>query len=171
MAPSGKGLGRKREWQQGIGAIFLRFCAILAAPGERKVPGFNLGTGAMKGIGLLFFGSGAVYLLLRMLLGVQMGAARDYTLAPVHNHLNTIGFVTMALMGVFYHLTPRAAASVPAKVHFGLATLGVWTIVPGIAQMELGKGEVLAGIGAVLTAAGAAVFLIKLAMNAFRQQT
>ncbi|MEZ5867505.1 MAG: hypothetical protein R3D46_03115 [Defluviimonas denitrificans] len=119
----------------------------------------------MKGIGLLFFASGAVYVTIGMLWGIHMGASQDFTLAPAHAHLNLVGFVTLALMGLFYHLTPRAAASVLSRVHFGLATLGVWTMVPGIAMAETGRGEGLAIVGSLLTAGAMAVFLVNLVVN------
>ena len=119
----------------------------------------------MKGIGLLFFASGVVYVSIGMLWGIQMGSTQDFTLAPAHAHLNLVGFVTMSLMGIFYHLTPRAAASILSRVHFGLATLGVWTMVPGIALAETGQGEALAIVGSLLTAGAMAVFLVNLVVN------
>ena len=71
----------------------------------------------------------------------------------------------MALMGLFYHLTPRAAASVLPRVHFGLVTLGVWAMVPGIAMAETGRGEGLAIAGSLLTAGAMAIFLVNLVVN------
>lgn len=119
----------------------------------------------MKGIGLLFFASGVIYVSIGMLWGIQMGSTQDFTLAPAHAHLNLVGFVTMSLMGIFYHLTPRAAASILSRVHFGLATLGVWTMVPGIALAETGQGEALVIVGSLLTAGAMAVFLVNLVVN------
>ncbi len=119
----------------------------------------------MKGIGLLFFASGVVYVSIGMLWGIHMGSTQDFTLAPAHAHLNLVGFVTMSLMGIFYHLTPRAAASILSRVHFGLATLGVWTMVPGIALAVTGQGEALVMVGSLLTAGAMAVFLVNLVVN------
>jgi hypothetical protein len=120
----------------------------------------------MRGIGLLFFASGVVYVSLGMLWGIQMGIAQDFTLAPAHAHLNLVGFVTMALAGIFYHVTPRAAASPLARVHYALATLGVWMMVPGIVLVLTGQGEGLAIAGSLATLAGMLVFLANLVMNA-----
>ncbi len=119
----------------------------------------------MKGIGLLFFASGVVYVSAGMLLGIHMGVTQDFTLAPAHAHLNLVGFVTMALMGIFYHLTPRAAGSLLSWAHFILATLGVWAMVPGIALAVTGRGEALAIAGSLLTAGAMAVFLVNLITN------
>lgn len=121
----------------------------------------------MKGIGLLFFGSGAVYGVGGMFLGLWMGSHQDFTLAPVHAHLNLVGFVTMCLMGVFYHLTPAAAERLLARLHFGLATVGLWIMVPGIGLAVTGGGEGPAIAGSLLTAAAMLSFLVNLALVAF----
>lgn len=119
----------------------------------------------MKGIGLLFFASGAAYGMAGMGLGLWMGARQDFTLAPVHAHLNLVGFVTMCLMGVFYQLTPAAAGRFLARLHFGLATAGLWIMVPGIGLVVTGGGEGAATVGALLTAAAMATFLVNLALS------
>lgn len=120
----------------------------------------------MRGIGLLFFASGVVYVILGMLWGIHMGMSQDFTLAPAHAHLNLVGFVTMALAGLFYHLTPRAADSLLARVHYVLATLGVWMMVPGIVRVLTGSGEGLAIAGSLTTLAGMLVFLLNVVLNA-----
>ena len=45
----------------------------------------------MRGIGLLFFASGAVYVTFGMLWGIHMGASQDFALAPALAHLNLSG--------------------------------------------------------------------------------
>ncbi len=121
----------------------------------------------MKGIGLLFFASGVVYGIGGMTLGIWMGAAHDFTLAPVHAHLNLLGFVTMCLTGVFYHLTPSAAERFLSRLHFGLATIGLWIMVPGIGLAVTGGDEGPAIAGSLLTAAAMLSFLVNLALTAF----
>jgi len=121
----------------------------------------------MKGIGLLFFASGAVYGMGGMALGIWMGSAHDFTLAPAHAHLNLLGFVTMSLMGVFYHLTPSAAQRSLARVHFGLATAGLWIMVPGIGLSVNGGSPAPAILGSILTATAMVTFLVNLGLTAF----
>lgn len=121
----------------------------------------------MKGIGLLFFASGAVYGMGGMALGIWMGTAHDFTLAPAHAHLNLLGFVTMSLMGVFYHVTPPAAERFLSRLHFGLATIGLWLMVPGIALSVTGGNPAMAIVGSLLTAAAMLTFLVNLALTVF----
>jgi cbb3-type cytochrome oxidase subunit 1 len=113
----------------------------------------------MRGVALWFFASGVIYVTLGMFFGIWMAASQDHTLSGAHAHLNLVGWVTMALFGVFYHLVPAAAQSPLAKVHFALATIGVWLMVPGIALAVMGETELLAIAGSLATVASMLVFL------------
>ena len=44
-------------------------------------------------------------------LGIVMGIRQDFVLVPAHAHLNLLGFVTMFLSALYYHVVPGAAAS------------------------------------------------------------
>lgn len=113
----------------------------------------------MRGVALWFFASGVIYVTLGMFFGIWMSASQDHTLSGAHAHLNLVGWVTMALFGVFYHLVPSAAETTLAKVHFALATIGVWFMVPGIALAIQGRTEVPVIIGSFATVASMLVFL------------
>lgn len=101
----------------------------------------------MRGIAFWFFGSAVVYVTAGMLFGIWMSASHDHTLAPAHGHLNLVGWVTMGLFGVYYHLVPAAAANPLAKIHFALATLAVWLMFPGIILAIQERTELLAILG------------------------
>lgn len=58
------------------------------------------------------------YLLVGAALGVYMGATRAFQFAPVHAHLNLLGWVTMALAGLIYDRFPQAGGSRLGTVHF-----------------------------------------------------
>lgn len=114
----------------------------------------------MRGLSYWFFLSATLYMLAGMFLGIAMAASHDHTLASAHAHLNLVCWVSMALFAVFYHSRPDLAQTRLARVHFGIATLGVWTMVPGIAQATLGKGEGLAVAGSLLTLASMLIFAV-----------
>ncbi len=59
-----------------------------------------------------------LYLFVGVVLGNVMGAGHDYTLRPLHAHLNLLGFVVMFLAGLWYRAEPAASASRLAKAHF-----------------------------------------------------
>lgn len=72
----------------------------------------------------LFMQIGSLYLVLGICLGIFMGASGDHTIAPLHAHINLLGFVLMMVFGFFYHLFPAAGVSQLARVHFWLHLVG-----------------------------------------------
>jgi len=119
----------------------------------------------MRGVALWFFVSAVIYVTLGMLFGLWMSASHDHSLAPVHGHLNLVGWVTMALFGIYYHLVPAAAQTRLARLHFGIATLGVWIMVPGIGLAIMGRTEMLAALGSFLTLGSILIFLYQVAAH------
>ncbi len=113
----------------------------------------------MRGIAFWFFGSAVVYVTCGMLFGLWMSGSHDHTLASAHAHLNLVGWVTMGLFGVYYHLVPAAAASQLAKVHFALATVAVWLMFPGIILAVRGQTELLAILGSFAALLSMLLFL------------
>lgn len=70
-----------------------------------------------------------------MTLGIVMGILQDFTLAPAHAHLNLLGWVTMALYGLY---------------HRAIGRTGGW----------LGWTQVLVGaLGAYMMSGGLAIYL------------
>jgi hypothetical protein len=112
----------------------------------------------MKGIPFAFIFTGIISVLIGMLWGIEMAATQDHSLFPAHAHLNLLGWVTMSIFGFYYHLVPAAAASKLAKVHYGLALIGLVVIVPGIVLAEKEITEGPAVIGSFLTLASMLVF-------------
>lgn len=113
----------------------------------------------MRGVALWFFASAVVYVTLGMLFGIWMSASQDHQLASAHAHLNLVGWVTMALFGVFYHLVPSAASSRLATLHFGVHTVAVWLMVPGIVLAIRQTTEVLAILGSFAALLSMLIFL------------
>lgn len=112
----------------------------------------------MHGIAYKFIATAAVAALIGMAWGIQMAATGDHTLSPAHGHLNLIGFVTMGLFGIYYHLVPDAAETRLARVHFWLTLAAVIILVPGIALAITGTTEAVAPIGSILAIASMAIF-------------
>lgn len=113
----------------------------------------------MRGVALWFFASGVIYVTLGMIFGIWMSASGDHTLGGAHAHLNLVGWVTMALFGIYYHFVPAAAGTRLATLHFIVATLGVWLLVPGIALAIMGMTVLPATLGSFLTLGSMLIFL------------
>jgi hypothetical protein len=114
----------------------------------------------MNSIPKLFFATAALFALAGMAWGIQMSATHDHTLSPAHGHLNLIGFVVMSVFGTYYALTPHAARTRLAVIHYALLTTTVLLLTPGIALAITGQGETLAKVGSVLAFISMALFAV-----------
>jgi len=109
-----------------------------------------------------FFRFGVLAVLVGMSLGMWMGSKEDFTLGPVHAHLNLVGFVLPFLYAFFYRSFPGVAGGLSAKLHFGLSVLGVLLMIPALAMVLLGDRSLLPFLiaGEVATALGMLIFAI-----------
>ena len=119
----------------------------------------------MKGLAFGFVASAATYLTLGMLWGIEMGIRHNFEMAPAHAHLNLVGGVLMGLFGLYYHVVPAAAARGLAKLHFAVATLGVWVFPAGIAVSESTGNPAMAIAGSLLVLASMLLFLATVLIN------
>lgn len=78
---------------------------------------------------------GSLYLLVGIGLGSHMGASGDHTLAPVHAHINLLGFVLMTLFGLAYRVMPAMAAGALTRAHFWLHQAGSLVLLIGLFLM------------------------------------
>lgn len=83
----------------------------------------------MKRISDRFLQVGVLFALCGMGLGVWMGKSDDFTLAPVHAHINLLGWVSMLLYGLVYRAVPRATQGVLPVIHFWLSLLSLLAMV------------------------------------------
>jgi hypothetical protein len=79
-----------------------------------------------------------IYLVVGATLGIIMGIKGDFALAPVHAHLNLLGFATLAIAGLVYRAFPAAATTRLARVHFWLHNLGLPVFMIGLGIMLSG---------------------------------
>jgi cbb3-type cytochrome oxidase subunit 1 len=108
----------------------------------------------------------AVYLVAGVTMGIVMGITHEFVLAPVHAHINLLGWATLAIMGVVYHAYPAAAKTRLAAAHF-------WIHNAALPVFMVGLGFTLTGHDAFLpvTIAGAlavAIGIVVFAINIWR---
>ena len=105
----------------------------------------------MHGLAARFFGSAIIYAILGMALGLHMGMSKDHTQMPTHAHILVVGWVTFALIGMFYHLFPSAAASLLARVHFWLAQVSLIALIVALYMIFSGNpgADPAAGIASI----------------------
>jgi len=124
----------------------------------------------MSRITVAFFGAAVLYALAGMVLGMMMGASNDHTLAPVHGHMNLLGWASLALMGAFYGLAGDRAPPRLAWLNFGVSNLGNLITLPLLAMLLKGDASVIRfmPVGEVLLVLGMLIFGVAVAKVAAR---
>lgn len=67
---------------------------------------------------------GIVFLILGIPVGMYMGGSGNMALAPLHAHLNLLGFVLMTVFGLVYRVIPAMGTIGLARAHFWLHMIG-----------------------------------------------
>ncbi|MFZ2099363.1 MAG: hypothetical protein WAU86_02225 [Oricola sp.] len=114
----------------------------------------------MQGLAFRFFFAAAIYAIPYNLLGIHMAAAHRHTLAPVHAHINLVGWASMGLFGLYYHAVPKAAAYRLASIQFWISSIGLRGLVPGIALAVTRQFETLAAISSIVVFSGMVLFVL-----------
>ena len=115
-----------------------------------------------------FIQSSLVWLGAGVLIGLSMAywPMQAAVYRPAHVHANLLGFVSMMIFGVAYHVLPRFAGS--PLYSRRVALLHVWVANAGLALMVTGfivrlhaaaPGALLLQAGGLLSATGIALFI------------
>jgi hypothetical protein len=116
--------------------------------------------------GIVWIKLSVLYLLLGIAMGIGMGASENFTLHPVHAHINLLGWATMALAGLIYTVFPEAGNSKLAKVHFWLQNISLPIMMIALTMLLLGNTKVIPVLAAAEFAAAAGVIVF--AINIFK---
>ena len=73
-----------------------------------------------------------------MVWGIVMAMSEDHSAMPAHAHLNLLGWVSLFLFGIFYHLHP-------ATDRRRTALLQVWVWIAGTIAQAIGVGLITTG--------------------------
>lgn len=119
----------------------------------------------MSSLAFRFLFIATLFALVGMIWGIQMSMTADHTLAPAHAHNNLVGFVTLAIYGLFYAVAPAAGKGGLAQAHFWVALLGAILMGPGIAMAINLQGEMVAIAASILTLLGMVLFAIIVFQN------
>jgi hypothetical protein len=120
------------------------------------------GVAAFSPVGIIWLKLAVVYLIIGVGMGIMMGASQDFTMRPVHAHINLLGWATMALAGLIYSVFPGAGQSKLARLHFWLANISLpfmaialGFVITGTAALVpvLAASEIAAALGILVFAA------------------
>jgi uncharacterized membrane protein YgdD (TMEM256/DUF423 family) len=113
-----------------------------------------------SGLARVCFAVASLSAVLGITLGIFMGIQDDHTLAPVHAHINLIGWVSLFLFGVYYHLHPHVVGWL-AQLQVALVVIGAFMTFGNLAIMLLSGDKALLAItivGSVMVFVGFALF-------------
>lgn len=118
-------------------------------------------------MGVRFLKIAVIYFLAGIIMGMYISITQSFQYAPSHAHVNLLGWASLALVGIIYHLFPRAAENYFAKIHFWLHNIGLPIMMIGLVWLESGSlsFEPLIVIGASLTSIGILLFVINVLIN------
>jgi len=102
-------------------------------------------------MGLKLLKIAVVYLVIGGSLGLAMGTTQKFALAPVHAHLVLVGWASLALAGLIYHVYPAASTTRLARIHFWLHNLGLPVFMAGLALVLSGNEAVIPVLAAAAT--------------------
>lgn len=103
----------------------------------------------------------AVYFAVGVILGVLMGASGDHSLFPLHAHINLLGWVSMALIGLTGAAYPSVSEGRLASAQFWMHNVGLPVMLGAlllklrgveIAEPVLGVASIVVGLSVLLFA-------------------
>ena len=118
-------------------------------------------------MGIRFLKIAAVYLAIGVSMGLAMGITQNFSLHPVHAHINLLGWATMALAGLIYVQFPQAAQTRLAKIHFWLHNLALPVMMVSLALLMSGYAQAVYFLeaGSTSMVAGLMMFVVNVCRN------
>lgn len=121
----------------------------------------------MQRLDIKFLLLAAIALTIGVGMGIYMGIAHDFSLSPVHAHMNLVGWTSLALFGITYRLYPELQKGWRAKLHFTLAAPSAILLPVGIYLSMFHEQPIVAIVASLVWAVGVLLFLAQLAGLAF----
>lgn len=100
---------------------------------------------------VLSFRAAIVFVIAGMIWGMVMAISQDHSTFPAHAHLNLLGWVSLFLFGIYYHLHPRIDGDRLAFVQVCIWIAATVVLTVGIALVHSGRsiGDPIAATGSL----------------------
>jgi peptidoglycan/LPS O-acetylase OafA/YrhL len=108
----------------------------------------------------LSFRAAVILVAAGMIWGIVMAATRDHSTMPAHAHLNLLGWVSLFLFGIYYHLHPTIDRSRLAVLQVWIWIVGTIVLTIGVALVHSGRaiGDPIAAISSLVVFADVLLF-------------
>jgi cbb3-type cytochrome oxidase subunit 1 len=103
---------------------------------------------------VLSFRAAVLMVVAGMIWGIVMAISQDHSTFPAHAHLNLLGWVSLFLFGIYYHLHPTIDRDRLAYVQVLIWIAATILVTVGVALVHSGHS-----IGDPIAAAGSLVIL------------
>jgi cbb3-type cytochrome oxidase subunit 1 len=109
---------------------------------------------------VLSFRAAVLMVVAGMIWGIAMGITQDHSTLPAHAHLNLLGWVSLFLFGIYYHLHPAIDRSRLASVQVWVWIVGTIILTIGVALVHSGHtiGDPIAAVSSLLVLADMLLF-------------
>ena len=111
---------------------------------------------------ILSFRAAVLMVVAGMIWGIVMGISQDHSTFPAHAHLNLLGWVSLFLFGIYYHLHPAID-----RDRLAFVQAWVWTAATIILTVGVGLEHSGHAIGHPIAAAGSLVILADMVLFGF----
>jgi hypothetical protein len=118
------------------------------------------GLEAVANLSNLFLRAALVFLGTGVAMGIFLSLSQDFTIRPVHVHVNLLGWVGFFLYALFYRHFPHVAATRLSWTHFWTAVIGLPAMMAGLTLVVIGH----MGLGLPLLLSGEFVTVISVAL-------
>jgi hypothetical protein len=108
----------------------------------------------------LSFQAAVVLVVGGMIWGIAMGISGDHAAMPAHAHLNLLGWVSLFLFGIYYHLHPALDRTRAALVQVCVWIAATVVMAVGIALEHTGHagGDPIAAVSSLVVLADMLLF-------------
>ncbi|MEO4044176.1 hypothetical protein AAFN47_21460 [Hoeflea sp. CAU 1731] len=79
----------------------------------------------MPRLATLYFQTAIIFLVVGLVMGLKMAISGNHDVIGAHAHANLLGWVTMAIFGIYFALAPGKAEGMMARVQYAIYTFGV----------------------------------------------
>lgn len=79
-------------------------------------------------MGIRFIQISSIYFVIGVCMGLFMSMSTNFKLATVHVHILLLGWASMMVAGILYHIFQEAGSSKLGKWHFWLLNIGLPTM-------------------------------------------
>ena len=122
----------------------------------------------MSKITVWFIRMAMIYFVIAVLLGIYMGVhGSGYPYKPIHTHFNLLGWMSMMIFGVAYHILPRFSGQAlwsdrAATAQFWLSNIGLLGMTAGWFSMASGGSSAIFTIFAIIEAISIVLFVLNM---------